>query len=76
MGATGGLPTGFFLLWGIRSFNEKLEGFGTRLQRLELAFDLQGQDRVKSLADAVNRLVSRLDKLERDLETMASRKGI
>jgi hypothetical protein len=66
---------GVFLLWGFRSLNEKLDGFSTRLQRLELAFDIQGQDRLKSLADSLDRLIGRQDKLERDLEKITSKGG-
>ena len=71
-GASGGLPFTVFLLWGFRSLNEKLDGFSTRLQRLELAFDMQSQDRLKSLADSIDKLFNRQEKLERDLTNLSS----
>ena len=63
IGASGGVPLTLFLLNSMKSlrdsfdtFRDQLERVSTRLQKLELAFEMQYLSEIKTLQDRVGRL--------------------
>jgi hypothetical protein len=71
VGATGGIPTTVLLIQIVKGLGaslsdlkEKIEVFSSRLQKLEVAFDVLFQSEMKRVSEAQTKLESRIQTLE------------
>jgi len=71
VGASGGIPTTVLLIHIVRGLSlsladlkEKIEGFSSRLQKLEVSFDVLFQNELKRLQSSHTQLESRIRALE------------
>jgi hypothetical protein len=71
VGASGGIPTTVLLFQIVKGLSkslndlkEKLDVFSSRLQKLEVAFDVHFQTEIKRLSDSQSRLEARILELE------------
>ncbi|RYZ90350.1 MAG: hypothetical protein EOP04_04205 [Proteobacteria bacterium] len=77
VGATGGIPTTVLLVQivkgiatSLKELKDKLEVFSSRLQRLELAFDVLFQSEMKRVSESQTKLEARLQNLETALNRL------
>jgi hypothetical protein len=71
VGASGGIPTTILLIQivkglgkSLNDLKDKLDTFSTRLQKLEVAFEIHFQSEIKRLSDTQARLEARIIALE------------
>ncbi|HYX32605.1 MAG TPA: hypothetical protein VE954_05795 [Oligoflexus sp.] len=71
VGASGGIPTTVLLIQivkglgkSLNDLKDKLDVFSSRLQKLEVAFEVHFQTEIKRLSDNQARLESRISALE------------